>query len=368
MSEYFQQQGVRSGAVYAGSNLTRHAALQQLADGRLDVIFSVDMFNEGTDLPALDTVLMLRPTESKIIFLQQLGRGLRLSESTQKTHVVVLDFLGNHQSFLNSPAALLAEKDRASLLRTLQQKQPIELANGCFINFAPKLVDFWEKLARQIGKSAAEDYQQLRDELGRRPTATEFFHKGYALAKVRKQAGSWLELVATQEDDAELQHLLAAHGEFFSLGVETTSMNKSFKGFLYQAFLELGGVRGPVNTAQLAQRSRRLLEHRPDDMRNELPANMQTVSADSKAWLTYWRKNPVNFSCKQDKSSSQAWFIEQGDTFALNFSVAPELQDAFASYFQELIDLRLAQYFARKNKPYPVEVTPFLQVAEKSLL
>jgi hypothetical protein len=103
-------------------------------------------------------------------------------------------------------------------------------------------------------------------------------------------------------------------------------------------------------------------------MRNELPANMQTVSADSKAWLAYWRKNPVNFSCKQDKSSSQAWFIEQGDSFALNFSVALELQDAFASYFQELIDLRLAQYFARKNKPYPVEVTPFLQVAEKSLL
>lgn len=369
MSEYFQQQGVRAGAVYAGSNLTRHAALQQLADGQLDVIFSVDMFNEGTDLPALDTVLMLRPTESKIIFLQQLGRGLRLSENTQKTHVVVLDFLGNHQSFLNSPAALLAEKNRTTLLRTLKQNKPIELANGCFINFAPELVDFWEKLARQIGKSAAEDYQQLRDELGHRPTATEFFHKGFDLAKVRKQAGSWLDLVAAQEDDVKLQQLLAAHGEFFSQGIEITNMTKSFKGFLYQAFLELGGVHGPVNTAQLAQRSRRLLEHRPDDMHNELPANMQTVSADSKTWLSYWRKNPINFSCKQDKSSSQAWFIEQGDTFALNFSVAPELQDAFASYFQELIDLRLAQYFARKgnnkSKAYAVVPVPLLKVAEE---
>ena len=146
-------------------------------------------------------------------------------------------------------------------------------------------------------------------------------------------------------------------------------MTKSFKGFLYQAFLELGGVHGPVNTALLAQRSRRLLEHRPDDMRNELPVNMQTVSADSKTWLSYWRKNPINFSCKQDKSSSQAWFIEQGDTFALNFSVAPELQDAFASYFQELIDLRLAQYFARKgnnkSKAYAVVPVPLLKVAEE---
>ena len=147
-------------------------------------------------------------------------------------------------------------------------------------------------------------------------------------------------------------------------------MIKSFKGFLYQAFLELDGARGPVNTAQLAQRSRRLLEHRPDDMRNELPANLQTVSAASKAWLTYWRKNPIHFSCKQDKSSSQAWFIEQGDSFALNFNVEPHLQDAFASYFQELIDVRLAQYFARErkvknqNKPYPVADAQLLQVAE----
>ncbi|HHX34612.1 MAG TPA: DEAD/DEAH box helicase family protein [Gammaproteobacteria bacterium] len=371
MSDYFKRQGVRAGAVYAGSELTRHAALQQLAHGQLDVIFSVDMFNEGTDLPALDTVLMLRPTESKIIFLQQLGRGLRLSTETHKTHVVVLDFLGNHHVFLNSPAALLGEKDRGTLIKTIQQQKPIKLANGCFINFAPELVDFWQKLARKIGQSAVEDYQQLRDELGRRPTAAEFFHKGYDLAKMRKQAGSWLALVAEQENDTELQQLLTAHGVFFAQGVESTSMSKSFKGFLYQAFLDLGGVQGPVNTAQLAKHSRKLLEHRPDDMRNELPANMQSISADSKAWLAYWRKNPINFSCKQDKSNSQAWFIEQGDTFALNFSVAPHLQNAFTAYFQELIELRLAQYFARKGKNkrkvYPIEPTPtpLLKVAEE---
>ena len=367
MSEYFQQQGVRAGAVYAGSTLTRHAALQQLADGKLDVIFSVDMFNEGTDLPALDTVLMLRPTESKIIFLQQLGRGLRVSASTQKTHVVVLDFLGNHQSFLNSPAALLAEKNRTSLFRVLQQKQPIVLADGCFINFDPELIDFWQTLARQIGNSAVADYQQLRDELGRRPTASEFFSKGYSLAKVRQQAGSWLDLLVAQEEDADLQQLLAAHAEFFSLGIEVTNMNKSFKGFLYQAFVQLGGVRKPINIASLAKHSRLLLEHRPDDIRNELPLNIQKASADSRTWLMYWRKNPIHYSCKQDLNSSQAWFVESNDTFALNFSVAPHLQKAFASYLQELIDLRLAQYFARKNQPYPLapEPTPALQAAEE---
>lgn len=365
MCQYFQQQGVRAAAVYAGSKMTRHAALQQLAKGQLEVIFSVDMFNEGTDLPALDTVLMLRPTESKIIFLQQLGRGLRLSKCTEKTHVVVLDFLGNHQSFLNNPAALFGEKDRTAVLRTLRQQQAIELADGCFINFAPELVDFWEKLARKIGNTAAEDYQLLRDELGHRPTATEFFHKGYDLSKMRKQAGSWLALVAEQEDDAQLRQLLSEHDEFFDKGVETTRMTKSFKGFLYQAFVDLDGVYGPVNTAQLAQRSRKLLEHRPDDLRNELPAKIQETTAESRPWLSYWRKNPIFYSCQKDKNSSQAWFVEQDDSFALNFNVAAELQDAFADYFQELIDLRLAQYFARSNTPYPVEKTQPLQVAEQ---
>jgi len=369
MSQYFQQQGVRASAVYAGSQLTRHAALSQLAQGQLEVIFSVDMFNEGTDLPTLDTVLMLRPTESKIIFLQQLGRGLRLSQETNKTHVVVLDFLGNHHSFLNSPATLLGEKDRNTVLNTIRQQQPIQLAEGCFINFAPKIVGFWEKLARKIGSTAAEDYQQLRDELGHRPTATEFFHKGYDLAKMRKQAGNWLALVAEQEEDAQLKQLLSEHGEFFAKGVETTSMNKSFKGFLYQAFLDLSGVQEPVATAQLAKRSRQLLEHRPDDLRNELPQSIQQASAESRPWLSYWRKNPIFYSCQQDKNSSQAWFIEHGNSFALNFTVAPELQEIFADYFQELIDLRLAQYFARKKKskqPYPVKKAEILQAAEES--
>ena len=71
MAEQFRGQGVRAESVYAGSVTGRSEALEQLADGRLEIIFSVDLFNEGVDLPAIDTVLMLRPTESKILFLQQ---------------------------------------------------------------------------------------------------------------------------------------------------------------------------------------------------------------------------------------------------------------------------------------------------------
>lgn len=74
--------------------------------GDLQVICTVDVFNEGLDVPEVDTVLMLRPTESPVVFLQQLGRGLRRSQG--KDALTVIDFIGNHRSFLVKPRTLLA--------------------------------------------------------------------------------------------------------------------------------------------------------------------------------------------------------------------------------------------------------------------
>ena len=73
----------------------RTAALQDLRDGKLSVLFTVDLFNEGVDVPAMDTVLMLRPTESATVFLQQLGRGLRKHDG--KSVLTVLDFVGQQR-------------------------------------------------------------------------------------------------------------------------------------------------------------------------------------------------------------------------------------------------------------------------------
>ena len=73
----------------------RIAALRDLAAGEVRVVFTVDLFNEGIDLPDVDTLLMLRPTESPTLFLQQLGRGLR--KAPEKTVCTVLDFVGTHR-------------------------------------------------------------------------------------------------------------------------------------------------------------------------------------------------------------------------------------------------------------------------------
>jgi superfamily II DNA or RNA helicase len=147
MASQFQKAGIASAAVYAGSALGRAQALEQLRDGQLSVVFSVDLFNEGVDLPGIDTVMMLRPTESKILFLQQLGRGLRLSD--QKQHLVVLDFIGNHQSFLQKPQALFGVgatyKALAAFARKAEQGR-LELPDGCYVNYDLKIIEFLKSL------------------------------------------------------------------------------------------------------------------------------------------------------------------------------------------------------------------------------
>ena len=96
MARVFNALGVASTAVWGDSpEHERREALQQLRDGKINVLFSVDLFNEGVDLPNVDTLLLLRPTDSPTLFLQQLGRGLR--KANNKHSCLVLDFVGQHR-------------------------------------------------------------------------------------------------------------------------------------------------------------------------------------------------------------------------------------------------------------------------------
>ena len=107
IAEFFRSNGVAAAAVHSGpTSAPRARSVEQLRAGELQVICTVDMFNEGLDVPEVDTVLMLRPTESPVVFLQQLGRGLRRSDG--KDALTVIDFIGNHRSFLIKPRTLLA--------------------------------------------------------------------------------------------------------------------------------------------------------------------------------------------------------------------------------------------------------------------
>jgi superfamily II DNA or RNA helicase len=96
MARVFCGAGVAATAIWSDTpDSERRAALADLASRRINVVFSVDLFNEGVDVPAVDTLLLLRPTDSPTLFLQQLGRGLR--RSIGKSVCTVLDFVGHHR-------------------------------------------------------------------------------------------------------------------------------------------------------------------------------------------------------------------------------------------------------------------------------
>ncbi len=99
MAQRFTEAGIAAAAVHDRTpKAERRSVLRRLRHGDLQVVFAVDLFNEGVDLPELDTVLFLRPTESATVFLQQLGRGLR--RAPDKASLLVLDFIGNaHRRF-----------------------------------------------------------------------------------------------------------------------------------------------------------------------------------------------------------------------------------------------------------------------------
>jgi superfamily II DNA or RNA helicase len=107
MAAFFKEQGLRAVAVHSGeTSAPRAQSLEDLSAGKLQVICAVDVFNEGLDLPELDTVLMLRPTESRILWLQQLGRGLRKTLGDKQ--LTVIDTIGNHRTFLLKPQTLFS--------------------------------------------------------------------------------------------------------------------------------------------------------------------------------------------------------------------------------------------------------------------
>jgi superfamily II DNA or RNA helicase len=133
MADKFSAAGLPSVAVTSSTSISeREHALNDLRRGAVKVIFSVDIFNEGVDIPDVNTLLMLRPTESGTVFLQQLGRGLRKSES--KNCLVVLDFVGNQNRnfrFDKKYGALLGV-GRHKLAEEISAKFP-RLPIGCHI-------------------------------------------------------------------------------------------------------------------------------------------------------------------------------------------------------------------------------------------
>ncbi|MGH7333364.1 MAG: DEAD/DEAH box helicase family protein [Candidatus Rokuibacteriota bacterium] len=265
MADFFTDAGVRAVAVHSdATSAPRAASLERLEAGDLDVIFAVDMFNEGVDLPHVDTIMMLRPTESRIVWMQQFGRGLRKVE--HKNHLTVVDYIGNHRTFLLKPQVLLGlEPSPAKVAEALTRAEAhaLDLPPGCEVTYDLRAIEILRALLPAIPTPDALRawYEDFRECHGVRPRAVEAFHEGYAPRAVRRLYGSWLRFVDQMGDPSETQASLVRGAAAGPLGVprvhefleelETTPMTKSYKMIVLLAMLNEDRLPGSVTIDEL---------------------------------------------------------------------------------------------------------------------
>jgi superfamily II DNA or RNA helicase/HKD family nuclease len=199
MARHFSRHGIPAVAVWGDSRSDeRERALRDLASGRVRVVFSVDLFNEGVDVPAVDTVLMLRPTESPTLFLQQLGRGLR--RTAGKGSCTVLDFVGLHRQefrFDRRYRALLGGT-RRDIERAVELRFPF-LPAGCNMQLDQKSTQVVLRSLREAiptrWPAKVEELRSLRHTVPDIDLARFLHESGLDLDDVYDRGKSWSDLL-----------------------------------------------------------------------------------------------------------------------------------------------------------------------------
>ena len=355
MAKYFNENGVPSCAVYSSNegeyNEERSIALKKLRDEDINVIFSVDMFNEGLDIKSIDMVMFLRPTESPTVFLQQLGRGLRKDKN--KKYLNVLDFIGNFKKANLVPYLLTGEsKIRESNTTTIPSEE--DYPEDCFIDFDFRLIDIFDRIKKatqKIEDKIVEEFFRIKEYLGHTPSRTDMFtymdEDLYINIKKKSKLNIFRDyisfLVKINEYEDTLKDTL---GHEFIKFIETTSMSKTYKLPVLLAFYNNGNMKLKINDEDLYKSFKEFYSkgsNGVDMLKDKSTSKFKTW--DKKEYVKLARKNPVHFLCK----SSSEFFYLDGDYVCLNNDLDEFFNNKeFINSVKDAIDFRTKEYY--KNR------------------
>ena len=207
------QRGVNAKALTSeDSERSRVDVINQLESNKLEVIVTVDIFNEGIDIPCVNQVILLRPTQSAIVYIQQLGRGLR--KYKDKHFVVVLDFIANYDNNFLIPVALSQNNsyDRDELKKFVVSPNSYIAGQSTitFTNIAKEIIYKNIQITNfsQL-KNIKRDYKQLKKELGGIPTLVDFQKYNFISPEVILSAkDTYYDILRSfKEDIAELNRM-----------------------------------------------------------------------------------------------------------------------------------------------------------------
>lgn len=262
MAKEFSSRGIPSVAVFSDASgeytEKRNVAIQKLKNGEIRVIFSVDMFNEGVDITSVDMVMFLRPTESPIVFLQQLGRGLRKCRG--KEFLNVLDFIGNYEKA--GRVRFLLEGKSSTHGEVYHPSDRLLFPDDCLVDFDMKLIDLFDKMDRKhlkLRDQVINEYFRVKEFLGKRPSRLDLFtymdDNIYETAIRHSKDNPFKKYLEFLNDIGELNQIeeefyKGIGREFISL-LENTNMSKVYKMPVLMAFYNNSNVLMEVSEKQL---------------------------------------------------------------------------------------------------------------------
>lgn len=362
MAREFCKKNIPSAAVYSGADgkysMDRETAIEKLISGEIKVIFSVNMFNEGVDITSVDMVMFLRPTESPVVFLQQLGRGLRRCRG--KEYLNVLDFIGNYEKAGRAPW-LLSGQTGSGENKSGRIRGEFDYPDGCIVDFDLRLLDLFEKMEkknRTIRECIQSEYFRVKELLEDKvPSRLELFtHMEDSVYEIcmrhsaenpfRKYLQYLHELGELEEDEEKLYNGIGR--EFLAL-LETTNMQKSYKMPILEAFYNDGNVKMEINEKDILYHWEHFFANGTNwkDLKEGITYEEYQKITD-RQHLSNAKRNPVHFLL----ASGKDFFVEREEcVLALRKELKDIVkEDAFRKHMGDIIAYRTMDYYRRRYK------------------
>ena len=347
LSQYFNKQGVEAVSLHSKSSIAREKAIKQLAEGKLDCIMTVDLFNEGVDIPTVDTLLFARPTESLTVFTQQIGRGLRIAEG--KSYCVIIDLIANYRNADIKQSLFYLPGDEKK--KTAQERV---LPEGCLVEIELEAKQLIEELAKK--KMPRKDmlkasYEQVKLELGRRPSYLEMHMHGSEDSRLFKQEfKSYFAFLQWADQLNEHEREVFQRYEDWFYEVERTGMAKSYKMILLLAMLERGPSNWmkPITAKEVAYFFHKYLTEKEYRKRIDFSDN-----TTKKLW-NYNESKVAGLIEKMPMTkwsgSSKGMLQFQKGVFGPTFDVGAEDEGIVYDFTKQICEYRLQGYFERKKR------------------
>lgn len=359
MAKEFCKRGIEAVAVYSNADGAfsedRDKAIEKLKKQEIKVIFSVDMFNEGVDVAALDMVMFLRPTESPIVFLQQLGRGLRISKG--KEYLNVLDFIGNYEKAGRAPLLLSGGKDFGE--KIAHDYTDIEYPDDCIVDFDMRLIDLFKEVDKKllsVKEQIKQEFYRVKELLdGKVPTRLELFTYmdddiyQYCIKHAKENPfRRYMEFLnEMQELSVDEEVLYSGIGrEFLSL-IETTDMQKVYKMPILYSFYNDGDIRLAVKDEDVLVAWKRFFDNGMNwrDFAEDISyANYKAMT--DKQHLGKAKSMPIKFL----KVSGKGYFVEkEGYAIAIRDDLEEIIEnEAFKNHMKDILEYRTMEYYRRR--------------------